>query len=151
MSQWQVVILQFYSTSYITRHCCHDACTYGSHAASVSDFHVACFTIPPGTCKEAEAYRAGSHYLHKLNDLNAETNPSPAVTWTPSNVQSRHMPRELHTNQDGIFLCILPYLNISDFSLFRRFVSCITIPPQRCTISGVMKFNPILHYTMLLL
>ena len=51
-----------------------------------------------------------------LNDLNAEKNPSPAVTWTPSNVQSRHKPRELHTNQDGIFLCILLYLNISDFS-----------------------------------
>ena len=51
-----------------------------------------------------------------LNDLNVEKNLSPVVTWTPSNVQSRHTPWEPHTNQDGIFLCILPYLNISDFS-----------------------------------
>ena len=24
------------------------------------------FTIPPRTCKEAEAYRAGSHYLYQI-------------------------------------------------------------------------------------
>ena len=35
------------------------------------------FTIPPGTCKEAEAYRAGATIITKLNDLNAEkTQPS---------------------------------------------------------------------------
>ena len=42
-------------------------------------------------------------------------NPSPAVTWTPSNVLSRHMPWEPHTNRNEIFLYIL---NISDFSWF---------------------------------
>ena len=32
------------------------------------------FTIPPGTCKDAEACRARSHNIHKLiiNDLKAE-------------------------------------------------------------------------------
>ena len=48
--------------------------------------------------------------------MNAEKNPSPAVSWIPSNVLSRHVPLEPPTNQGGIFLCILPYLNISDFS-----------------------------------
>ena len=37
------------------------------------------------------------------------------MTWTPGNTQSRHVPWEPHTNRDEIFLCILPYLNISDF------------------------------------
>ena len=81
-----------------------------------------CFAIPQGTCKKAEACRAGSHYLHKLNDLNAEKHPRPAVTWTSSNVQSRHVLQEPHTNRNGIFLSILPYLHIGDFSWFRRFV-----------------------------
>ena len=35
------------------------ACTHAG--MQISFFY---FTIPPGTCKEAEAYRAGSHYLH---------------------------------------------------------------------------------------
>ena len=59
-----------------------------------------------------------AHDLHYyLHDLNAEKHPSPTVTWTPGNMLSRHAPREPHTNQDGSFLCILPYLiiNISDF------------------------------------
>ena len=30
-------------------------------------------------------------------------------------MQSKHVPREPHTNWDGISLCVLPYLNISDF------------------------------------
>ena len=86
-----------------------------------------------GICKEAAAYIAGSRNLHKLNDLNTEKNPSPAVTWTPNNVQSRHEPQEPHTtNQDGSFLCVLPYLNISDFSWFRRFVFRFPIPPGTC-------------------
>ena len=39
-------------------------------------FFLFCFTIPPGTCKEAEASRAGSHYLYKLNDPNTEKIPA---------------------------------------------------------------------------
>ena len=35
-----------------------------------------CLTIPPGTCKEPEACKAGSHNLHKLNDLNADKIPA---------------------------------------------------------------------------
>ena len=54
------------------------------------------FTIPPGTCKEAEAYRAGFTIFTKLNDLSADKNPSPAVTWTPSNMQSKHVLWEPH-------------------------------------------------------
>ena len=49
--------------------------------------------------------------VHKLSDLKAE---KPGLEYQ-SNIQSRHMPREPHTNQDGTSLCILPYLNISDF------------------------------------
>ena len=73
-------------------------------------------TIPPGTCKEAKAYRAGSHYLHYIIKWpERRKNPNPVVTWTPGNVQSRYAPQEPHTNWDGIFLCILLYLIISDF------------------------------------
>ena len=42
--------------------------------------YIFCFAMQPGACKEAKACRAGSHNLHKLNDMNAEENPSPAVT-----------------------------------------------------------------------
>ena len=45
-----------------------------------------------------------------------QKNLSSVVTWTPNNTQSRHVLWEPHTNQDGIFFCVLPYLNISDFS-----------------------------------
>ena len=38
------------------------------------------------------------------------------------------------------------HASVSDFH-----VACFTMPPQRCAVSGVMKFNPLLHYTMLLL
>ena len=91
-----------------------------------------CFTIPPGACKETEAYTAGSHYLHKIKWPERRKNASPAVTSTSSNLQSRHMPREPHTNWDGIFLCVLPYLTINDFSWFRSFVFWFTIPPGTC-------------------
>ena len=52
----------------------------------------------------------------------------PSQCWLepPSNVQSRHVPQEPHTNWDGIF-CILPYLNISDFLWFWGFVLYYTI------------------------
>ena len=60
-----------------------------------------CFTIPPGTYKKVKACRAESHYLHKLNDLNAKKSQPGGE----SNMQSRHVPREPHTNWDGIFLC----------------------------------------------
>ena len=39
-------------------------------------FFLFCFTIPPGTCKEAKASRAGSHYLYKLNNPNTEKIPA---------------------------------------------------------------------------
>ena len=44
------------------------------------------------------------------------------MTWTTANMhmQFMHVPQEPHTNWDGIFLCILPYLNISDFSCLRN-------------------------------
>ena len=51
----------------------------------------------------------------KFNDLNTK-NPSLVVTWTPGNMQSRHALWEPHTNRGGTFFCILPYLNIRDFS-----------------------------------
>ena len=55
--------------------------------------------------------KAGSHYLHyHLKRPEHRKNPSPAVTQTPGNMQSRHASREPHTNWDGIFLCVLPYL-----------------------------------------
>ena len=73
-------------------------------------------TIPLGTCKGAKAYRAGSHHLHYIKWPERGKNPSPAVTWTPSNVQSSHAPWDPHINWDGIFLCILLCLNVSDFS-----------------------------------
>ena len=37
---------------------------------------------------------------------------------------SRHVSREPHTHRDGIFLCILPHLNISDFSWWLK-VFCL--------------------------
>ena len=43
------------------------------YSRSVNLLYFFCYTIPPGTCKEAEACKAGSHslhYIHKLNDLN---------------------------------------------------------------------------------
>ena len=49
------------------------------------------------------------------------------VTWTPSNVLSWHMPQEPHTNWDRTFLCILPYLNISDFSCWLKVYSLYTL------------------------
>ena len=59
------------------------------------------------------SYRVGGHYLHNhLNALNAEKNFSLAMTWTPSNVQSRHVPQEPHDNWGGILCCILHYLNM---------------------------------------
>ena len=33
-----------------------------------------------GPARKPEAYGAGSYYFHFINDLNAEKNPSPAVT-----------------------------------------------------------------------
>ena len=45
-----------------------------------------------------------------------QKNPSPGVTWTPGNAQSRHVSWEWHTNRGGISFCILPYLSIGDFS-----------------------------------
>ena len=51
-----------------------------------------------------------------INNLNAEKNPSPAMTWTPGNMQARHASWEPHTNRGGIFFYILPYFSISDFS-----------------------------------
>ena len=72
------------------------------------------YTIPPGICKEAEACRAGSHYVHYTQTKWLEGRRT--RTWTPKqHIQSRHVPQEPHTNQDGTSLCILPYLNISDF------------------------------------
>ena len=38
-----------------------------------------CFTIPPGTCMEAKACKAGSHNLHKQNNLNAEKTPAQLI------------------------------------------------------------------------
>ena len=80
-------------------------------------------TFPLGTHKEAEACKAGSHYLHYTQTkwLEHRKNPSPVVTSTPSNVQSRHTPREPHTNWDRNFLCVLPYLNISDSSWLKDY------------------------------
>ena len=44
------------------------------------------------------------------------------MTWAPGNMQSRHAPQEPCINQDGIFFCILPYLNISDFSWLKVYI-----------------------------
>ena len=72
------------------------------------------YNIPWGICKEAEACRAGSHYLHYTQTKWLEDRNT--WTWTPKqHIQSRHVPREPQTKQDGTSLCILPYLNISDF------------------------------------
>ena len=51
----------------------------GRHAPRTAySVDMTCFA--PGTCKEAKAYsyiaRAGSHNLHKLNDLNTEKTPA---------------------------------------------------------------------------
>ena len=91
---------------------------------SISDnmkVYIFCYTIPPGTCKVAKACRAGSHDLHYTQTkwLEHRKNLNPAVTSTPSNVQSRYVPWEPHTNRAGISLCALSYLNIRDFSWLR--------------------------------
>ena len=51
--------------------------------------------------------------------------------FTPSNLQSRYVPWEPHTNWDGIFLCILPYLNIIEFLLLHMCQwSCCSFVPS---------------------
>ena len=71
----------------------------GMFSLSITLFH-------QGPAKKARACRAGSHYLHylqyELNDLNAKKS-QPSGDLNPSNMQSRHMPWEPHTNRDGIF------------------------------------------------
>ena len=67
--------------------------------------------------KKAKPVKAGSHYLHyHLNDLNTEK--IPAQRWLePQATCCLGMCHGSHTlaNWGGIFFCILPYLNISDF------------------------------------
>ena len=71
-------------------------------------------------------------FIITQNDFNTEKNPSPAVTSTPGNMQSRHAPWEPNTSRGEIFFCILPYLNISDFSWLKVFVIQYTIPLGTC-------------------
>ena len=73
---------------------------------------------------KARPVKAWSHYIHNhLKWFEHRKNPSPAVTSTPGNVQSRYTHHRSHIaiDWDGIFLCILriPYLNISDFLWLR--------------------------------
>ena len=103
------------------------------------------YTIPLGTHKKAgkalwsrESLSSISQLLH-WNDLECRKNLSPAVIWILGHAQTRHTPREPHTNRDGISLCILPYLNISDFLCFKVYVlvsicSGYTIPCSEYTI-----------------
>ena len=56
------------------------------------------------------SYRVKNIYVHHENQiLNAV---SLVMNWAPGNMQPRDGPREPHSNWDGIFYSIQPYLNI---------------------------------------
>ena len=64
--------------------------------------------------------------------MTPEQNSSPAVCSL-----GMYVPQEPHTNREGIFLCILLYLNISDFSWFRFcWTDAYSILARKCLMTG---------------
>ena len=79
-------------------------------------FRIFCYTIPPGTYKEAEVCRAGSHYLHYTQTTWLEYRKVPAQQWLePQATCSVGMPHGSHTLTGMEFLFAFYPTYISDF------------------------------------
>ena len=90
------------------------------------------YTIPLATCKEGEVcWSRESLSLLWTNWLECRKNPSPAVTSTTSNAQSRHVPRESHTTRMESSSAFCHTWTSVTFRVW-RFILYYTIPLGTC-------------------